>query len=178
MTTPWSRWALWVAVALLAFAVQTSRLSPISVWGARPDLVLVVVVAFALHFGPVQGGAVGLIAGFVVDLYGGRLIGMGGLAKLAAGAAGGLIGQKVFREHAIVRAAVVLVSSVVGNLVYLALARAFGLVLPVFESVYRVILPSALSDTAAGFVLYPLLFRLLLLSDRLEERLRTGSVEG
>ena len=43
---------------------------------------------------------------------------------------GGVIGQKVFREHAIVRATVVLASSVVGNLVYLALARAFGLALP------------------------------------------------
>ena len=83
VTTSWAKWALWAVVALHVFAVQTSLFSHFAPWGVRPDLVLVFVVAYALHFGPVQGGAVGLIAGFFVDLYGGRLIGMGGLAKLA-----------------------------------------------------------------------------------------------
>lgn len=157
-------------MALVAFAVQTSLLAPLAPWGFRPDLVLVVVAVAGLHRGPVRAGAIGLAAGFLVDLYGGRLVGMGALAKLAAGALAGLIGQRVFRERSVVRAGVVLAASFAGNLVYWGLARAFGVAWPFVDGMVRVILPGALSDAVAGFVLYPLLARLFSVSD--------GSGEG
>lgn len=177
LTSPWSRWALWVTAALVAFAAQTSLFGPLAPWGFRPDLALVVVAVCGLHFGPLRGGAIGLISGFVIDLYGGRLIGMGGLAKLAAGVTAGLIGQRVFRERSVMRAGVILATSLMGNLVYLGLARAFGLEWPVFDGLWRVILPGALSDTAAGLMLYPILARLFHLGGGAGERRRIN-VEG
>ena len=100
-----------------------------------------VVVAYGLHYGPAPGAVLGLVAGFFVDVYGGRLIGMGGLAKLTAGAVAGLIGETVFRERALVWAAVTGAGSIVANGVYLLLARAFGLEIPVGLSISRVIAP-------------------------------------
>lgn len=172
-----ARWGLTFLAGVLAFGAQTSLLAPLAVGGVRPDLVLVVIAAFALHYGPVQGAIAGLAAGFFVDLYGGRLIGMGGLAKLVAGGAAGLMGVKLFRERALVPAIVVFASSCVGNLVYLALARAFGLSWPIWQGIQRVILPSAVYDAAAGLLLYPLLARLFLLCDRLDEGRTSGSIE-
>lgn len=172
--------ARWLAAALataVAFAAQTSLFGNISLWGIRPDLVLVVVVAYGLHYGPAPGAVLGLVAGFFVDVYGGRLIGMGGLAKLTAGAVAGLIGETVFRERALVWAAVTGAGSIVANGVYLLLARAFGLEIPVGLSISRVIAPSALCDTAAGFFLYPLLAHVFELSDQRDERRRLGRAE-
>lgn len=175
LTTQWPEWALWVAAALVALAGQTSLFGPLAPWGFRPDLVLVVVAVCGLRGGPVRGGALGLTVGFLVDLYGGRLIGMGGLAKLAAGAVAGLIGERVFRERSLVRAGVVMAASIVGNLVYLGLALAFGLAWPVLDGLVRVILPGALSDAVAGLVLYPLLARLVQWSVGSGESGRTGA---
>ena len=59
--------ARWLAAALataVAFAAQTSLFGNISLWGIRPDLVLVVVVADGLHDGPAPGALLGLVAGF------------------------------------------------------------------------------------------------------------------
>lgn len=172
-----ARWLVVGLAALVAFVAQTSLPGPMSVRGIRPDLLLVVVVAYSLHYGPAQGGIFGLIAGFFVDVYGGRLIGLGALAKLVAGAACGLMGERVFRERAVVWAAMAGAASIVANGVYLALVRAFGVEIPVGLSVSRVIVPSALYDTVAGLFLYPLLARLFRLGDQLDERWRLGGAE-
>lgn len=175
MTAPWVRRTLWLAVVLVALAAETSLVAPLAPWGFRPDLVLVVVAVAGLHLGPVRGGAFGLVAGILVDVYGGRLIGMGGLAKLAAGALAGLIGERVFRERRAVRAAVVLAASLAGNLVYWGLARAFGLSWPLVDGIVRVMVPGALSDAVAGLVMYPLLVRLFSRREVVAEAGRAGS---
>lgn len=178
MTPVRARWGLALVVALVAFAAQTGIAPLPGPPGIRLDLALVAIVAFALHYGPLDGAILGLVAGFVIDIYGGRLIGMGALAKLVAGAMGGVVGQKVFREHLLVPVAAVLVSSFAGNLVYLALARAFGVTWPILPGIQRVIVPAALYDAVAGILLYPLLARLYRLGDRLDERRRARAIDG
>jgi len=173
-----ARWGFALCAALLAFAIQTSLLAPLSVGGIRPDLVLVVVVAFALHYGPLEGLLLGLAVGFAVDVYGGRLIGMGGLSKLVSGAVAGVMGEKVFREHVLVPAAIAGAASFTGNLVYLALVRAFGIGWPILHGVQHVIFPSAAYDALACLILYPLLARVYRMSDRLDEGRRMRSVDG
>ncbi|MBO2522177.1 MAG: rod shape-determining protein MreD [Firmicutes bacterium] len=177
VTAARARRGLTLLAALLALAVQTSLFAGLDLGGIRPDLVLVVVVAYALASGAWEGALLGLAAGFLVDLYGGRLIGVGTLAKAAAGALAGFLGEKAFREHALVHAAAIFVSSLGSNGVYLVLARAFGLDWPLGWGIGRVILSGALYDALAGIVLYPLLARAYRAGNRLDDRI-LPSAEG
>lgn len=69
-----------VAALAVALVVQTS------LPGAAPvDLVLVVVVAAALAFGPVTGLVAGTVGGLVQDALSSGILGMGGLAKTIVG---------------------------------------------------------------------------------------------
>jgi rod shape-determining protein MreD len=73
-----------VAALAVALVVQTS------LPGAAPvDLVLVVVVAAALAFGPVTGLVAGTVGGLAQDALSSGILGMGGLAKTLVGFAAG-----------------------------------------------------------------------------------------
>ena len=58
------------------------------------DLVLVVVVAAALAFGPVTGLLAGTVGGLIQDALSSGILGMGGLAKTLVGFAAGRFGTQ------------------------------------------------------------------------------------
>jgi rod shape-determining protein MreD len=74
-----------LAAALVVVALGARRISP------APDLLLVLVVAWALTRGPVAGAAAGLAAGWLLDLAppGATIMGLTPLAYAAAGALAG-----------------------------------------------------------------------------------------
>jgi rod shape-determining protein MreD len=84
--------ALVVALLLVTAALLQTTLFPfLSLAGFRPDLLLLVAVAIALHDGPMAGARVGFAAGLLADL----LIAQAqvGLAALVFGAVGFVIGM-------------------------------------------------------------------------------------
>lgn len=76
---------LWRTVALLAAALLPTALP--GGLPARPDLVLLVVLAVGLLHGPVTGALVGLAGGWILDLVppGGEPLGASALVYLVAG---------------------------------------------------------------------------------------------
>jgi rod shape-determining protein MreD len=84
--------ALVVALLLVTAALLQTTLFPfLSLAGFRPDLLLLVAVAIALHDGPMAGARVGFAAGLLADL----LIAQAqvGLAALVFGAVGFVVGM-------------------------------------------------------------------------------------
>src|SRR5690606_34815774 len=67
-------WAV-AGLVVLAYAAQTSLFLPLTAFGVRPDLVLIVICAAGLALGPARGAAAGLLAGLFVDVLTGRLVG-------------------------------------------------------------------------------------------------------
>lgn len=68
MTPRWPRVLVAAVLVCTALVVQLGLLSPLHLPGADPDVVLVVVVAVALAWGPLGGAVVGFGAGLLVDL--------------------------------------------------------------------------------------------------------------
>ena len=68
LDVPAPRVALVAALVTVALVVQVTILSRLGLPGATPDLVLLVVVALALAYGPTYGVVIGFTAGLGVDL--------------------------------------------------------------------------------------------------------------
>ncbi len=90
--------------------------------GAVPvDLVLVVVVASALAFGPVTGLAAGTVGGLIQDALSSGILGMGGLAKTLVGFAAGRFATQFIVTATVPRLLVFAAATVAHALLFMGL---------------------------------------------------------
>lgn len=80
-----SRFAAAVVVVVTAFLLQVTVLARLPIPGGRPELVLLVVVAFALAEGPFVGLLVGFGAGLLLDAVGTQTFGLQALVYCLTG---------------------------------------------------------------------------------------------
>lgn len=92
------RVALGAAVVLTAVLLQ-GVLSVLPLPGAAPDLLIVVVAAFALAEGPASGALTGFAAGLLVDLGADHELGRVALAYVLAGYVAGLVHDRPDRSR-------------------------------------------------------------------------------
>ncbi len=84
--------ALLISLSLFtALLIQTTVLSRLDFLSAQPDLVLVVVVCFALIDGPGVGMVGGFCAGLMVDLLSDHTLGLLALVMCCVGYAAGIV---------------------------------------------------------------------------------------
>jgi rod shape-determining protein MreD len=84
-----SRFLLGAVTVLLALLLQTTVVSALPLPGAAPDLLVVLVVAFALAEGPLSGAVTGFVAGLAADLLADHPLGRLALALTVVGYATG-----------------------------------------------------------------------------------------
>ena len=118
---------LGVVLALaLALVLQTTLTGLVR--GAVPvDLVLVVVVASALAFGPVTGLAAGTVGGLIQDALSSGILGMGGLAKTLVGFAAGRFATQFIVTATVPRLLVFAAATVAHALLFMGLYTLLGL---------------------------------------------------
>jgi len=112
------RLLLGAGAVLLALLVQVSVLAALPLPGGAPDLVLVVVIAFALAEGPLSGMVTGLVAGLLADLLAVHELGRLALAYVVVGFATGLLDDD--RERGALAPFVVVGAGAVGALLLYA----------------------------------------------------------
>ena len=88
--------AFWTALALLAaFLLQSGLTRAVPFFAKVFDPFLLVLVYCGLAYGEIYGMLVGLAAGWIQDVqFGGRIIGLSGLAKLLVGFVVGAAGSR------------------------------------------------------------------------------------
>lgn len=118
---------LGVVLALaLALVLQTTLTGLVR--GAVPvDLVLVVVVASALAFGPVTGLAAGTVGGLIQDALSSGILGMGGLAKTLVGFAAGRFATQFIVTATVPRLVVFAAATAAHALLFMGLYTLLGL---------------------------------------------------
>ncbi len=85
------RYVLLFAVALV---LQLTVVEYIQIFNWRPDLVLIVLVFYALRMGPNLGMTAGFVTGLIQDLVSLHYLGLTALAKTVAGFTAGALGGK------------------------------------------------------------------------------------
>jgi len=112
-----SRFLLGAATVLTALLLQTTVVTQLPLPGAAPDLLLVLVVAFALAEGPLSGMSTGFVAGLLADLSADHQLGRLALAYTVVGYVAGLVEDDTERSTVLPFVAVAL-GAVTGLLVF------------------------------------------------------------
>lgn len=162
------RYLKWTAYGLLILAAAILQSTPHAflIYGARPLLLIPVVVSVAMFTGPVGGAAAGVAAGVLWDLYSTRLLGFNALVLMAIGCACGLLIHLLIRNNLL--SAMLLFG---GALLIQGLADWFfnTLLLGKEDPLFRLV-HLQLPDMAYTFVVSPLLYGVTLLIARLLRR--------
>lgn len=121
------RMAVIALCVLTAALLQTAFFPHLAIAGFRPDLLLLVTVAFALRDGPITGIAVGFSAGLVHDLLlMDAPVGIYTVILLAAGYTVGIVRPYMPSSAVFAPLAVAFASGVVATSVYAVFARLLG----------------------------------------------------
>lgn len=64
------KWIKVLLVFIVCFVLQTTVAEWIQLFGASPDIIVIMIVTIAIKFGPAAGCFWGFFAGFTQDVYG------------------------------------------------------------------------------------------------------------
>lgn len=116
-----------MALLVLAAALQTAVLPVVSVGGFRPDLLLLLVIAFAVLDGPEAGVRIGFVAGLLTDLLlATSAIGVGALTMAVVGYAVGTARPYLAPNSSTAPLLLCFAGSVVGSLLLGTLSSVLG----------------------------------------------------
>jgi rod shape-determining protein MreD len=107
--------------------IQTTVVQLVSINGVVPDLILILLVFYAVKYGQIYGTVLGFIYGFLFDLITGSLIGSAMLSKTIAGFIAGYFSNENKRE--------VYLKSYVFSLIVLLCCLADSVVYSFFSSI-------------------------------------------
>ena len=142
-----------VLAVAVAVALQTT-LARFLRGSVAVDLVLVVVIAVALTWGPVAGLLTGTFAGLVQDAMSTGVIGIGGLAKTIVGFLAGVVGTQFIVAQPLPRFLVFFGATVLHAVVFMGLYVLLDL--RHFGTPYGAVASQAASNAAVGVVAFQL----------------------
>ncbi len=136
---------------LLAIILQATLIPYFTILQWKPDLVLIVLTAFAFRMGYNWGTTAGFFSGLITDLLSGHLLGLNALSKTIAGYTAAHLGR-VFQEQG--RFVItLLITSFVHDLIYfffITLGEQFSLKLLLF----RLTIPNTFYTVLLGAFVY------------------------
>ena len=148
--------------AVIAAACLKVGLAPyLAVGGVVPNLMLHVVVTFALVEGPMVGCAVGFASGLIFDLLGSGPVGPMIFVLTITGYLAGLMHANMFAEGWLLPITVLAIASLGSEIAYGLIMDMFGAGGPFLAMFVTKILPGAVYDTALALLVYPWLARIL-----------------
>ncbi|MFZ5631798.1 MAG: rod shape-determining protein MreD [Bacillota bacterium] len=148
---------LYFLLAMLAVALffQVTLLNFFTIFGVKPDLVLIIVVSNAFLRGSREGALVGFLAGFFVDLATGSYIGMNALSAMAVGYLVGMTESKLYKDGSLIVVFLVWMSSFTAQVLNYILLSLMEVYIVPGVALFKVIIPTA-TYTAA---LVPFFYR-------------------
>jgi rod shape-determining protein MreD len=124
--------------------LQTTLLPSLTIWGVFANLPLLIVVSWGLLRGSREGALWGFISGLMVDLLAGAPFGAATLSLTIVGFLVGLGEATVFRASIALPMIAMFLATIVYELLFLLIVQISGQPVAWLESIWRLVLPSAL----------------------------------
>lgn len=153
---------------IIALMLQSTVLDNFRILGAKPDLMLLLVVFFALFFGPSAGIEIGFVAGILKDVLSLDVFGANTVILAMAGFVTGLLGPKFSKDSKATQATLVFLVSLISMSAHYIFNSFLpgGLYIRFSEYLSRLIIPSSVYTSLLSVLIFPLLMH----KYRLEER--------
>lgn len=146
-------------IGLLAM-VQSALGPRLALRGVRPDILLLVILAWTLIAGSYAGIVWGFWGGIWMDVMSGGPMGGSSLALMAAAAVVGLAYNRFFRSNILVPFLAAVIGTLIYSLVYMAVLFGVGHQLDGASLVAQLVIPSILYNSALMLLISPLLNRI------------------
>jgi rod shape-determining protein MreD len=122
---------VYAAYVLVLGLLQVTLPAGLAIWGARPDLTLILAVLCGYMFGSSDGMAVGLAAGFFRDMLAGRALGLGMLLLMYAALLASVAFRRFFRRNVLMGLAQIALATII----YQILITVLTFILPMLPDV-------------------------------------------
>lgn len=149
------RFVISMAWLLLALVLQQTLIRLFAVQAARPDLILVVLVAVALRHGSLYGLYGGLFIGLIQDVYAIDTLGANALAKCLTGYAIGLLDERMVKIMPATKVMLLGCGFVIHDLIYTWAAGLTGTAY--LHALLRMSLPSLVYTLLVAALVYSFL---------------------
>ncbi|NLT95618.1 MAG: rod shape-determining protein MreD [Clostridia bacterium] len=140
------RYVVLAFLGLIGLVLETTLFNELIVAGVKPDLILIIVILYALFNGPRQGAFVGLTLGFLEDLFQAKYFGLNAATKFITGLLAGFLEKRMYKDNFFVPVLVLFTGSLVHTLLYFLFSNLVGYQIET-EKLWRVILPFAVYNT-------------------------------
>jgi rod shape-determining protein MreD len=143
----------------IALILQMTIVDYLKISGAKPDLMLILVIFFGLFFGVSAGLESGFAAGLSKDIFSTDIFGINTLTLVVTGLMVGLLSPKFFKESRITQAAIVFALALLSMLVHYITGSIISNVtymnLP--EYIFGLMIPASLYTCAVSAIIFPIL---------------------
>lgn len=157
---------------LLCFLLQTTVFQSLVLAGEVPNLILILVVAFAYMRGRKEGMYIGFASGLLIDLVYGDVVGLNAVLFVVVGYLVGICNEIYYRDELSVPIILIAISDFGFNFAYYVLHFLLRGRLQVFYYIWHIIMPEVVYTVLVACVLYRLLYALnywLERNDEIEE---------
>jgi rod shape-determining protein MreD len=148
------RWVVLAFLLLVSLVLETTLFHWLSLWGVQPDLVLILVVFFALFSGSLGGAFFGFLGGLAQDALSGQYLGLNAFSKLVAGYIVAQLERKIYKEHTLIPIIVVFIVSLTSQILIFLLLLPITNQPPYTEVFTREILPAAAYNCLVAVLTY------------------------
>ncbi|MDF2635961.1 MAG: rod shape-determining protein MreD [Pelosinus sp.] len=152
---------IWFGVLVVTLILQSTVVPLVSFKGIHPDLLLVIVVSYALLTGKENGVGVGFFAGLLQDLVSGSIFGINTLSKLATGYIFGMAERKVFKEHVLLPILATSVATILNGLIGMILLIIFGYKVDILSALMQNIVPLMVYNLIVAVPVHHVVYRLI-----------------
>jgi len=114
-----------ILVSFIVFVLQVTLVHSVTVAGASPDLIMVLLVVLVIDRKPVAGIIVGFMLGFLQDLGNASFLGMNALAKTIVGYGIARYGRDYLPDNILFRGLLVFVACLINDIITLNVATTF-----------------------------------------------------
>ena len=157
---------IWLSVIVATIVIQSTLLPLVAINGICPDMLLVVIVSYALLSGKEKGVGMGFFAGLIQDLAFGSIFGINTLSKLATGYICGLAERKVFKEHVLLPVAATAIATVINGLVMCMVLFMLGYKVDIGSAIMTNIVPLVGYNVIIAIPVHYIVYRLTAFTTR------------
>ncbi len=156
-----------VVLVVIALLIQLTLLNSFTIWGLKPDLVLIIVITLALLAGAEEGSISGFLSGLLQDFFSSGLLGVNALTKTSIGFICGTLKTRIFPENIFYLIPLVtFLASLLHSWIIFFIYRSFGMEYDFILKMKEIFLPEAIFNS----ILSPFIF---LLINRVLDRLKS-----